>query len=172
MGINLSQLKADKVRVTIPLYIADEFIDNIEVYNPTYDIVEKIKIGIQNQTYNDFEFKSELLKELTNINIDCELDDFYTKYYSEIFAQVMIEVDNIIFEILTNYMIEIEKLSNISPDKADVFNNIIEQAEKEYKNNETLLQEIEENKRKVREEKELQRQVEEATIKLKQLKGE
>jgi len=172
MSINLSQLKVDKIKVTIPLYLNGEFVDNIEIYNPNNELVDKIKEHIVNQTYNDIEFKNELLRELTNINVDCELDDFYVSYYSDIFAQVMMEIDDIIFEILTNYMVELDKLSNLSEGKLGVFNSIVSKAEEEYKNVNNELQAIEETKEKKRKEKELIRQVEEANIKLQELKGD
>lgn len=172
MSINLSQLKADKIRVTIPLFINDEFVDNIEIYNPTNDIVGEINQAIQNQTYNDFNFKNKLIKELTNINVDCELDDSYIKYYSDIFVQVMLEIDNIILEVLTNYMMQIDKLQSIPENKLEVVNNIMENFEEQYKSNEEELKQIEIEKETSRQKRELQRQIEEASIKLKQLEGE
>jgi hypothetical protein len=168
MGINLSQLKADKIRVTIPLYLADEFIDNIEVYNPTKEQAFEIKVCIQENQVNDG-LMLRLLGELTNINIDCEMDDTFYKYYNSMFQNVMSEIESIIFEIATDYAMEINKITNIPEEKVNILNDLIDKSSEIYKNNEIELEQINIEKEKEQIKNECQRQIDEAQIKLNNL---
>jgi hypothetical protein len=171
MSINLSQLKTDKVRVTIPLYINDGFIDNIEIYNPTNEQAIEIEKSIENNNIND-ELRYKLFKDLTNINIDIDMDEFMVGYYSDLFIRTMLEIDNIIFEVASNYMVKMSPLVNMPVDKKEIFNNLLITTNKLIEDNEVELKQIENKKQKKKQEKELNRQIDEAKIKLEQLKGD
>jgi hypothetical protein len=171
MSINLSQLKTDKIRVTLPLYINDEFVDNIEIYNPTNEQVIEIEKSIENNNINE-DLRNKLFKDLTNINIDIDIDDLMMGYYSDLFVRTMLEIDNIIFEIASNYMIKMSPLLNMSNDKKEIFNNLLVTTNKIIEDNENTLKQFENEKRIEKQAIELQRQIEETQIKLKQLKGD
>jgi hypothetical protein len=171
MSINLSQLKTDKVRVTIPLYINDEFIDNIEIYNPTNEQAIEIEKSIENNNIND-ELRYKLFKDLTNINIDVDMSDFMVGYYSDLFIRTVLEIDSIIFEVASNYMLKISPLVNMTDDKKEALNNLLVTTNILIEENAEELKQIENEKQVEKQEKELNRQIDEANIKLKQLKGD
>lgn len=169
--INLSQLKSDKIRVLIPLYIGEEFIDNIEIYNPTREEVEQIKVCVQNGQINE-DFIYRLIVSLTNINMDCELDEEFDKYYNETFEAVKSEINKIIFEIATDFMAEVNMFNEIPENKAEVLSNVLESFDKSIKENEEKSKEIELQKAKDAEKRELLRQKQELEYKLSQIEGD
>jgi hypothetical protein len=122
--MKLSQLKPERIRLEIPVYSGEEIIDKIEIYNPTHEQYIEIDNCIRNGQVNDG-LRYRLLSELTNIDIDCEVDDDFYKYYSDLFQRVMMEIDFIIEDIALNIVVETNRNLNISNDKIDALNNII-----------------------------------------------
>ena len=114
--IKLSQLKGQEVRVTIPTYIQDEFVGDIIIKNPTIALVEEIKQHARENNLDDG-LREKLLRELTNIDVDCAIDDEFVNYYNDIFVSVMIEIDAIIMEITTNAALEMYTVNKMSDNK-------------------------------------------------------
>jgi hypothetical protein len=167
--MKLSQLKPERIRLEIPVYSGEEIIDKIEIYNPTHEQYIEIDNCIRNGQVNDG-LRYRLLSELTNIDIDCEVDDDFYKYYSDLFQRVMMEIDFIIEDIALNIVVETNRNLNISNDKIDALNNIIKTTEKINNKINKELSDIGDKKNKNKEKLELQRQIEEAKIKLEKLK--
>lgn len=166
--MKLSQLKPDKIRLEIPIYSGEEIIDKIEVYNPTHEQYIEIDNCIRNGQVNDG-LKHRLLGELTNIDVDCEINDDFYKYYSDLFKRVMMEIDFIIEDIALNIVVETNRNLSISEDKIDAMNNIFEATEKLKDKVSEELASIESNNNKNKEKAELKRQLDEARIKLEKL---
>jgi DNA-directed RNA polymerase beta' subunit len=167
--MKLSQLKPEKIRLEIPIYSGEEIIDTIKIYNPTHEQYIEIDNCIRNSQVNDG-LRHRLLGELTNIDIDCEVDDDFYKYYSDLFKRVMMEIDFIIEDIALDIVVETNRNLSISDEKIDAMNNIYEVTEKINENIKQEISNIEENKLKDKEKAELQRTMEEAKIKLEKLK--
>lgn len=153
----------------MPLYLNEEFIDNIEIYNPTQEQAIEIRHCIEENLINDG-LRFRLLGELTNINIDCEINDDIYKYYGSIFKIIMIEIDSIITEIALDYALEMEKILNKSEDKIKTLNGVFTKFNTLIENNDNELLEIKIQKDKEKEKKELERIMDEAKIKLENIK--
>ena len=116
--MKLSELKSEKIRLKIPVYSGEEIIDTIEIYNPTHEQYIEIDNCIRNEQVNDG-LRYRLLSELTNIDVDCEVNDDFYKYYSDLFKRVMMEIDFIIEDIALNIVVELDKNLSVSEDKID-----------------------------------------------------
>lgn len=114
--MKLSQLKANRIRTKIPCFYQEDLIGEIEVYNPTIEEVNLIKQGIESQAIDD-KLRESLLRTLTNIDVDCEIDEDFVKYYSDVFVSVMLEIDAIILEVSTNYAKEVYNVEKLPEDK-------------------------------------------------------
>jgi DNA-directed RNA polymerase beta' subunit len=167
--MKLSQLKPEKIRLEIPVYSGEELVDKIEVYNPTHEQYVEIDHCIRNGQVNDG-LRYRLLGELTNIDIDCEINDEYYKYYSDLFNRVMMEIDFIIEDIALNITVELNRNLSISEDKIQSLNNIIEATDEINNKVNQEISTIEENKLKDKEKLEIQRIINENKIKLEKLK--
>ena len=127
--VNLSQLKPDRVRCIIPVWLADEHVGDIEIKNPELSYVQYIKEQTENGIITD-ELKLDMIKTLTDINIDCEMDESFFHYYSPILTAVMIEIDSILFEITTDKIMETYSLNKMSTEKQEMLANIFSQPER------------------------------------------
>ena len=126
MSIKLSQLKGEKIRTIIPCYFKDEHIGDIEVYNPTTEFMNYIKATISDSVITD-ELKIEMTSTLTNIEIDCSIDNQFMEYFNDVFVNVMIEIDSILFEISSNYALEMYSINKMSEDKKELMADIVSQ---------------------------------------------
>lgn len=167
--MKLSQLKSGKIRLEIPVYSGEEIIDKIEIYNPSNEQYIEIDNCIRNGQVNDG-LRYRLLGELTNIDIDCEVDDDFYKYYSDLFKRVMMEIDFIIEDVALNITVELNRNLSISEDKIQSLNNIIDATDKINNKLEQEISIIEENKNKEKEKAEIMRAIEENQNRLKNLK--
>lgn len=141
MSVKLSQLKGEKIRSTIPCYFQEEFIGDIEIYNPTTEYMNYIKASISDGIISD-ELKLEMLSNLTNIEVDCSIDTEFIEYFNDVFVNVMIEIDSILFEISSNYALEMYSINKMSEDKKEIMEDIInkrDEIREEYKNKQTAI---------------------------------
>lgn len=165
--INLSQILGQEIRTTIPCYFQDEFIGEITIKNPTQKYASHIKECVKINEIND-ELRLDMLRTLTNINIDVEINEDTMKYYNEIFTNVMIELDSIIFEISSNYVLETYSLNKMSESKKTMMEDV-------FKQQDSIISSIysaDEEKNKQRELQEAEAEFQLAQEKLNFLKGE
>lgn len=122
--LNLSQLKSEEIRTIIPAYVNNEHIADVKIYNPTIEYMKYIKTLVVNNAVND-ELKIDMIKTLTDINVDCELDESFFKYYNELFTMINTELDLIIFDITTDYAMEMYSFNKLSPEKQAVITEMM-----------------------------------------------
>jgi len=165
--INLSMLKSEKIRCNIPAWINEEIVGDIVIENPTQEYVNIIKERVSANAI-DNDFKLDMIRNLTNINIDCEFDEQFFKYYNSILASVMIEIDSIIFEITSDCAMEVYSLNKMSENKKEMLNQMVEIQSETIK--ESYKQE--EQKKKAKEIMDAEAEFQLAQEKLNFLKGE
>ena len=169
MAIKLSQLAADRIRMTIPLFANGEQVETIEIYSLTTEIADEIKKTLMDMSYDAQMWRYHCLKHFTNIDADVELSDDIFELYSDILVSVMVAIDAMIFEVVTNFMMENATIANLSPEKQATMGHIMEQFGDKVDEIEAQLAEIKEQNEQERQKKEAKRQLEEAKIRAQEL---
>ena len=142
--MKLSELKVEKIRFELPVWSDGEMLGTIEFYNPTKELTDELEEKIISGQEITDDYKINLLKELTNLEIDMNSTELFNGLYNEILDRVFIEIDQIILDVSANVLLRLNNFSNMSDEKKEAVSNMAEGLTKEQ-----VIEHIENTKRQI-----------------------